>query len=248
MTMHKIRFTAVILLNAMVIVGCQLADFRGKRDSARGESLGDAERLSSNQISDVKVSLARSLEQQGKSDRALETYQEVLQKNPEQPIALWRLAVLQDRKGEFQESEPLYRRAIKIAPKNPDLHCDFGYSLYLQRRWGEAEDQLREAIALKPHHRRAHNNLGLLLASTERTDDALAEFKKSGCDLAQARSNLAFMLMLNHHWDDAREQYELALEANPDLEAAQSGLENLNEVVAKSVANSKRVALVGHEQ
>ena len=33
--------------------------------------------------------------------------------------------------------------AIEKAPKNAELYCDFGYSCYLQRNWGEAGVNLR---------------------------------------------------------------------------------------------------------
>ena len=138
----------------------------------------------------------------------------------------------------MKESEPFYREALKRDPKNPDLLCDFGYSLYLQRRWAESEERLRQAIALKPRHSRAHNHLGLIMAQTEQTDAALAEFRKAGCNSAEARNNLAFVMTLNQRWVEAREQYELALDANPDSAAAQSGLENLEAVLAKAEPNA----------
>jgi Tfp pilus assembly protein PilF len=233
------RLTAFLLANLLIgAAGCQIADFRDSPGTVRNTSAGnDPERLSDRQVADVQLSLARSLEQQGETTKALDAYREVAQTNRQRSPAIWRMAVLHDRKGNFRESEALYRQALKADPKNPDIHCDFGYSMYLQRRWGEAEDQLRQALTLKPNHRRAHNNLGLLLAQTERNDEALAEFGKSGCEPAEARANLAFVLTMNHRWDDARRQYELALEASPGSEAAKTGLDNLNTLIAKASAN-----------
>jgi Flp pilus assembly protein TadD len=254
MKTRSLKLTVIVLgkfLLCYVLLcatGCRLADFHGGSGAAGdSSSASDAARLSDRQLGDVQLSLARSLEQQGETARALDAYREVAEKNPRKSIAYWRMAVLHDRKGDVKESESLYRQALKADPKNPDIHCDFGYSLYLQRRWGEAEDHLRRVLTLKPSHRRAHNNLGLLLAQNERTEEALAEFGKSGCEQAEAHANLAFILTLNRRWDDARQQYELALEANPGLLAAKTGLDNLNAVVAKASQNDGPVALAKTE-
>lgn len=244
------RFAAAVLTSLMIFAtGCQFPDFRGIRNAAQDTpSGGDVQRLSDRQLSNVQLSMARSLEQQGEHSQALDAYRGAAEKDPQRATAHWRMAVLHDRQGNVRESEALYRKALKLEPKNPDMHCDFGYSLYLQRRWAESEEHLRQAVTLKSSHRRAHNNLGLLLAQTERFDEALAEFGKAGCQAAEARANLAFVMTLNRRWDEAREQYELALEANPGSAAAKTGLENLDSLLAKTSPDAGPVALVNHER
>ena len=244
----RLATTALASLLACA-AGCQFPDFHGLRDAAQNATSGrDVERLSERQIANVQLSLARSLEQEGDASRALDAYRAVAEKDPRQATAYWRMAVLHDRQGRTRESEALYRQALKLEPKNADMHCDLGYSLYLQRRWGESEECLRHAVALKSSHRRAHNNLGLLLGQTERVDEALAEFHKAGCPDAEAHANLAFVMTLNHRWDTARQQYELALDANPDSAAAKTGLENLNALIAKTSPNSGPLSLASYER
>lgn len=157
------------------------------------------------------------------------------------------MAIIQDRKGNTAESEVHYQQALKLDPKNPDLLCDYGYSLYLQRRWAESEEYLSRTLRLKPQHSRAHNNLGLLLAQAERADDALTEFRKAGCDLAEARCNLALVMLLNRRFDEARQNYELALDANPESAAAKSGLQSLETVIAKATPTDKTIELTNYE-
>lgn len=103
----------------------------------------------------------------------------------------------------------------------------------LQRRWAEAEMNLRQALALTPDHRRAHNNLGLVLAHAGRWDDALVAFGKGGCDPAEAHVNLAFVLTLEHCWPEARTHYEQALALQPASASAKKGLEQLQGLMAK---------------
>ena len=221
----------VALAIAVVLTaGCQ---FPGFRSAKRATSEPRNRPPNDKQVADVQLSLGRTLELRGEIEPALNAYRKAIENDPRRSTGYWRMALLQDRQGNVEESETLYRQALKVDPKNPDLLCDYGYSLYLRRRWAEAEDRLRQAIVLKPKHLRAHNNLGLVLAQAERPDEALTEFRKAGVDEADAHSNLAFVMTVNQRWDKAREHYESALEANPDSTVAKSGLERLNSVVAK---------------
>jgi Flp pilus assembly protein TadD len=239
---NTLRLTATIALTSLLAcaVGCQTADFFAGRKGTRANSAEKPERLSSRQVADVKISMARSLEQRGDVESAIQAYRQAVENDPQQPVGYWRMAVLNDRRGNVQESEQLYRQALKLDPKNPEIHCDFGYSLYLQRRWAEAEQSLREALTLSGTHSRSHNNLGLVLAQTDRLDGALAEFRLSGRQEAEARANLAFVMTMNRRWDEARQQYEIALDANPDSAAAKSGLEHLTALIAKTSPESEK--------
>jgi len=191
------------------------------------------------------LSLAHSLEIQGEIEPAMDAYRKAIEKAPKQSTGYWRLAVLHDRQGRLQESVSLYEQALKLDRKNADIHCAYGYNLYLQRRWAEGEDHLRQAIALKPAHARAHGNLGLLLAQTERFDEAFSEFRRAGASESDAHVNVAFVSTLNHNWARAREGYNFALMANPNSEAARTGIEKLEAIVAKTNPGAGTVTLAG---
>lgn len=227
-------FVVVVLVCLACAAGCRFPDFLRYRGSPQNSDASDTQRLSKRQVREVQLSLAHSLEQQGDDLAALDAYREAAAKEPRRATAPWRMAVIHDRQGNFAESEALYRRALKASPKDPEIHCDYGYSLYLQRRWAESEEHLRQALSLNQGHRRAHNNLGLLLAQSDRFDEALAQFRQAGCPEAEARANLAFVLTLNHRWEEARGQYELALQSNPQSPAAKAGMESLTGIVAKA--------------
>ena len=216
-------------------VGCNLPDFRLARGNTPPKQPREENRkLSEKQIADVKLSLARSLEMEGQYDAALDEYRKAIDKSPKEATPYWRMAVINDRRGNIQESDQLYRKALALDPKNADIHCDYGYSLYLQRRWAEAEEAFREALKLSPQNRRAHNNFGLLLAQTERSEEALAEFKLAGCSPDDAHVNLAFVSMMNQRWDQARDEFQRALDANPGSAVARAGSEKLAALTARA--------------
>ena len=164
---------------------------------------------------------------------AKEAYAEAVKQDPTRGDAWARLAVLYDREAKFSESAECYRKAKTCQGEDPALCCNMGYSLYLQRRWAEAEASLRQAIALDEANKRAHNNLGLVLAHAGREVEALDEFRKAGCTEAECQVNLALTLAVEGEWSEAKAHYEKALAADPSAALAKRGLQNVNDLMAK---------------
>jgi hypothetical protein len=101
----------------------------------------------------------------------------------------------------------------------------------------------RRALALAPNHRRAHNNLGLVLAHAGRWEDALTEFRSGTGAEADAHLNLAFVLALERHWPEARTHYEHAQAVDPSSVAAKKGLASLDALMT----STEREALPSRE-
>jgi Tfp pilus assembly protein PilF len=178
------------------------------------------------------MELARSCERKDELDRARQLYEEVIRKNPKHAEAYHRLAVVHDKLGQHAKSEAQYRLALKHAPKSAEIHADFGYSFYLQHRWAEAEKSLKMAVKLAPGLKRAHNNLGLVMARAERYDDALAEFMLAGCNQAEAHANLMHAQMVDQRWPEARQQCKAALASRTASPELQQRLGNLDRMLA----------------
>jgi Flp pilus assembly protein TadD len=216
----------LLLLGLACLAGCQNVD--RVSDGAEGRSS-----LNPRQVADVKIAYARTMEKHGDVARATSAYLEALKQDPTRGDAYARLAILDDQQGKFAESLEARRKALAAKPGDPDLYCDMGYSLYLQRRWDDAEMNLKQALALAPDHARAHNNLGLVLAHMGRSDDALVEFHRAGCNEADARANLAFAWTLEGRVADARQQYKYALAADPSSAPAKKDAKELDAVVSR---------------
>ncbi|HZW35061.1 MAG TPA: tetratricopeptide repeat protein, partial [Isosphaeraceae bacterium] len=185
------------------------------------------------QEADVQISMGREAEQQGNLEQAMAAYRAALTRDDRRADAYLRMAVLSDKQGKFRESAEFYRKALARRPGDPDIYCDMGYSFYLQRRWAESEMNLRQALAVNSQHRRAHNNLALVLVRNDRLEDALAEFRKGGSDQVQAHTNLAFALTMDRRWDAARAEYQRVLERDPASKVARARLDQLNALLAK---------------
>lgn len=233
--------TGVVVSLLVGLTGCQqFNNLIGRNNStvaaARKEPAKEkwSAKVKPSQEIDVQLAMAQTMESQGNIDGAIKAYQAIAAKSPKNAMAQHRLAVLHDKKGDCKQSEKHYLAALKYAPKNADLHCDYGYSLYLQRRWKDSEKSYRRAIELNPNLARAHTNLGLLLARTDRRDDAYEEFRRAGCSEPDIHANLAFAMVLEEKWDDAKVQYQIALAKDPKSKAAQEGLRSLERLAAKT--------------
>jgi tetratricopeptide (TPR) repeat protein len=215
------------------VAGCQQFSLPSTSSPLKGDFDTPSVKVKPKQAADVQVALAQTLELQGEREQALALYEEAVKKDPGRGDAWLRLAILNDQQGRFTESASLYQKALKGQPGSAEIYCAMGYSLYLQQRWAEAEMNLRQALALCPDHARAHNNLGLVLARTGQTEEALNQFNLAGCSDADAQVNLAFALTLEHHWPEACQHYQQALEMEPSSVPAKKGLHELQRLIAR---------------
>ena len=239
------RSASVVMVLTVLLAGCQsTGGVLGQLPRASQAPRTLAQRIGVHRYSrtervlqkkaEAKMTLARSLEQQGKTADAMYAYSTALTFG-ERADARHRLAVLYDKQGDFEKSGTHYREALRRDPRNAELLCDRGYSYLLQGRPAEAEEQLRKAIKRQPELSRAHNNLGLVLAQQGRTDEALVEFAAAGCSHAEARTNLAFALMLSGDLDEAQYQLALAQQADSSLQPAEELRAAMSQVI--SLAN-----------
>jgi len=114
-------------------------------------------------VSDL-LERAREFDDRNDHKQAEKLYQEVLEKDRDNPVALRRLANIADLQNRFRDAEEYYNRGLALTPNDPELLNDLGYSFYLQERYDESEQTLRKALAINPDHVYAMNNLGYLLA------------------------------------------------------------------------------------
>src|SRR5207253_10739961 len=75
-------------------------------------------------------------------------------------------------------AEPEVRRAIELAPNDPESHNNFGIYLRNLGRFDEAEAEMRRAVELDPLTRHYMFQLGRVLACAGRPADAAAQFAK----------------------------------------------------------------------
>ncbi|MDA1017333.1 MAG: tetratricopeptide repeat protein [Planctomycetota bacterium] len=234
--------------------GCQNArDWMTPDDTSRRSSVhrsaqtpAEVVKVNSRQTADVRLSLGRLLEQQGKFDQAEKAYRAALAEKPNSHVPYWRLGIVAGRRGKLDESLEWFNKALERSPGNPNIFCDVGYTLYLHGDASQAEMNYRQAIALQPTNERAQNNLGMLLARTGRVDESIAAFQKAKLDNGSIEENLGLALTMNGDLPAARDCYQRAAVLNPNSITAKRGLRSVDTLIAASGLRAEGVAPVAY--
>lgn len=132
----------------------------------------------------------------GRLQEARARYEAALARMPRHADAWHLLGVVAMQEQRHADALDLISRAIEITPQ-ATYFDNLGCAL---RSWGKlaaAVESHEQALALDPHHFRAHNNLGLALMDMRLPAAAAAGFRKSlaiNSEFAEAHSNLGNVL------------------------------------------------------
>jgi len=169
------------------------------------------------------------LAKEGKSDEAMEKYQESLRINPQYEDALNNLGYALAGAKKYTEAVSYYMAALRARPGQVEVHNNLGNALSELGRTEEAIEHYRFVLAQKPDHADAHNNLGIALAMRGHLDEAIGHFREAiRCRpaYASAHSNLGNALAVEHKLDAAIKEYQEALRLRPDDAQAHNNLGN----------------------
>jgi len=122
------------------------------------------------------------------------------------------------RRGDWEGAERSYRLLVQRRSANPAVYTNLAALLAMQRRSGELEPLLRQALALQPDDPVVHNNLGQVLVQRGELQQAEACFQRAvQLDAAypQALTNLANLRNQGGALQEAIGLYRRALAADP---------------------------------
>jgi tetratricopeptide (TPR) repeat protein len=149
--------------------------------------------------------------QQGHYAEAEKTARALVHENPgdARPLAL--LAIILDARKKYQEAEPYYLRALRLAPNSVSLHNNLGNHYVAQGEVSRARAQYLKVVELDPHHPNA--NLQLAEMSIKAKDGASAlKYLSRLPESAFARPGPALLLAQALHLAGKTKQAEQALD------------------------------------
>ncbi len=120
---------------------------------------------------------AAALEAGGRPAEAERVFLGVLARQPFQPDALHRLAVLSGKAGRFDRAIELLRRLVTVTPADAVAHYHLGVAVHHKGRLGEAMAAFDRAVAVDPDLAEAHVNRALLWMLTGDYDRGLPEYE-----------------------------------------------------------------------
>ena len=179
---------------ARVVRNVEADDAAGLRPGERLINLDDA------------LELAERLHRAGHLDDAEAIYGAVLERRPDDPVALHLSGVLRHQLGDSARGAALIERAIALRPQDPAAHNNLGNVLLEAGDVERAIDAYRACLALAPDFADTHNNLGTIHRA--RREHALAE----ACylraiairpDFVDAHNNMANLMLAQRRIDEA---------------------------------------------
>jgi len=155
--------------------------------------------------------------------------------NPDHPEVLRLHAGILNLKGERKSAFDAMQRALELRPDDALYHNTMATVLAEADDFKGSIEALRRACALQPDLVVAWYNLGIMLIRCVRYEEALNALHRTillAPDHMQARAQLADMLRVTDHADEAVVEYRKILASQPWLGMAWWGLANIKTVRA----------------
>lgn len=160
------------------------------------------------------VQMAGKLYTDGKFAQAARVCSQILAARPGNADARNILGVSLQAMGKGDEAVAELRRAIKLAPRAPNLFANLGEVLRQNGKHDEAVEALEKAIEFDPKNSQALNNLGIISYDRRKFADASDYYRKAleiRPNMAEALNNLGNALRMTGDIDGAIQAYQDAL-------------------------------------
>jgi Flp pilus assembly protein TadD len=125
---------------------------------------------------DPRLTLADTLQKQGKFDEAAHEYRKVLATDPNNSEAHNNLGIVLGRKGLKEEALKEFRLSLAIKPDQALVYANIGFNLGETHHLPEAVDAYAKSLELDPNDARAHNDLGVALVQLGEYEKAAEQF------------------------------------------------------------------------
>lgn len=156
---------------------------------------------------------------------AVAAFRKAVEIEPEYPEAYNNLAGALAQSGDRTAAVKMYQEALRLQPDLTGAHLGLAA---LAQSFEEAEYHFKAGLFYRPKDARAHYEYATGLAAADRYRDAATEFELTVTlqpTMAEAHASLGDMLSLLNQPARAIPHYRRALELQPGLEAARTGLE-----------------------
>ena len=154
-------------------------------------------------------------------------WRDVIAKSPDNARGHLGLGATLFTRGETEEAEEAFRKAVRLKPNYTDAHYNLGNALSKNGKLDEAVAAYRRSLRLRPRYAKAHYNLANTLKEQGKLDDAIAAYGNAlrvNPRHISAHINLGNTLKLQGRLEEAVEAYHKALKINPQYANAHYNL------------------------
>jgi tetratricopeptide (TPR) repeat protein len=134
-------------------------------------------------------------------------------------------------KGELDEAAAFYQRSIAVSP-TAEAHTFLGWTYSFMGRLDDAIQECHKAIRVDPEFGNPYNDIGAYLIQRGQWDEAIPWLKRAITATRYAsyefpHLNLGRVYEQKDDWQQALDEYRLALKANPNYLLAARALKRL---------------------
>lgn len=201
------------------------SDDTGKSRPEASESAGAAE----NDAVSILNEIALSYTQAGDYKLAADTFRKILQMEPLNDMALFNIALCLQLQGEPDEAAGYYKKSLGANPDNTGALLNLGALLAGRGSYAEALECFEHLESLRADAN-VYYNLGICYQNLERTEEAIAVYKKAlelNCTHYESLNNLGLLYSDNKRFEESEQCFSELLSLNPDY---LNGIYNLGHV------------------
>jgi tetratricopeptide (TPR) repeat protein len=173
------------------------------------------------------IGLAAQHHKKGELPEAESIYQQVLNADPNQPVALHLLGVIAHQAGKNDIAIDFITKALLNKPDYAEAHNKLGIVLKVLGKREEAVVSYNKALTIKSDFAEAHANLGNIFQELGKFDEAVASYKNAIAikpDFAETHYNLGTTLQELRKYHEAVTSYHKALAIKPDFAEVHSNM------------------------
>ena len=151
--------------------------------------------------------------------KAENIYQQILQAEPNQPVALHSLGMIAHHVGKCDIAVDLIKKALVVKPQYAEAYCNLGLIYQDFGKTDEAIFSYRKAIEINPDIAGIHYNLGNVLQEVGALDEAVDSYRTTisiNSEIINAHVNLGNAFNSLGKLDEAVDSYQKALAINPN--------------------------------
>lgn len=227
----KTAIATVMIASLMMFAGCG-----GCGDKEKSTPSGDEELQSNSHIVIPEADLP-GIVYDGAGERVfgggkslgkeINNLQQLLKKDPDNPLAHNNLGFLYYRVGEYGSAVKAFETAIEKKPDFPEAYCNLGLVYFNLGRYQMAVDYFERAVELNPTMADAYSSLGHIYQLTgqdEKARQTLETALKLNPNFALGYNNLGLLERKAGQFDQAIDCFIKAIELKPDMAPAHYNL------------------------
>lgn len=156
-------------------------------------------------------------------------FEQVLETQPENDTALYRIGIIHLQTGRPGLAIPFLKKAADIDTQSPDILNNLGSAYFQTEDYNVAEEVYIKSLGIMPNHAYTLCNLALLMKHKGQFENAEIYLQRAICfkrDYAEAHNNLGLLYQEQGRLEEATAKFHEALRHNPNSASAYNNLGN----------------------